>query len=168
MISLGCENLDVRIAGIKVVSGLQLELATGEFWGLLGPNGIGKTTLLKCLAGLTAPASGRVLLESGDIAELPRKLLARHMGMLQQHTVYVFDSSVMQTALTGRHPHRTERALKICIKPALPCTLWISMDLQIVVSPGCRVAKPGGLHLQHYLSRNRISCCWMNPLTTWT
>ena len=105
MISLGCENLDVRIAGIKVVSDLQLELATGEFWGLLGPNGIGKTTLLKCLAGLTAPASGRVLLESGDIAELPRKLLARHMGMLQQHTVYVFDSSAMQTALTGRHPH---------------------------------------------------------------
>jgi iron complex transport system ATP-binding protein len=36
---------------------------------------------------------------------MPRKLLARHIGMLQQHTVYVFDSSVLQTALTGRHPH---------------------------------------------------------------
>jgi len=105
MTILGCENLDVQIAGIKVVNGLQLELAPGEFWGLLGPNGIGKTTLLKCLAGLTSPASGRVQLESRDIAALPRKLVARHIGMLQQHTVYVFDSSVMQTVLTGRHPH---------------------------------------------------------------
>ena len=105
MTILGCENLDVQIAGIKVVNDLELELAPGEFWGLLGPNGIGKTTLLKCLAGLTSPASGRVELESRDIAALPRKLVARHIGMLQQHTVYVFDSSVMQTVLTGRHPH---------------------------------------------------------------
>jgi iron complex transport system ATP-binding protein len=88
-----------------VVRDLKLAIRPGEFWGLLGPNGIGKTTLLKCLAGLHRPTGGSVLLESRDIDELPRKLLARHIGMLQQHTVYVFDSSVLQTALTGRHPH---------------------------------------------------------------
>ena len=49
---LGCKDLHVRIAGIRVVEGLNLEVRPGEFWGLLGPNGIGKTTLLKCLAGL--------------------------------------------------------------------------------------------------------------------
>jgi iron complex transport system ATP-binding protein len=97
--------MDVRIAGIRVADGLDLAVRPGEFWALLGPNGIGKTTLLKCLAGLDEPATGKVLLESRDISALPRKLLARHIGMLQQHTVYVFDSSVMQTVLTGRHPH---------------------------------------------------------------
>jgi iron complex transport system ATP-binding protein len=102
---LSCENLGVRIAGIEVVNELGLNIQRGEFWGLLGPNGIGKTTLLKCLAGLDEPTAGRVLLESKNIDGLPRKLLARHIGMLQQHTVYVFDSSVMQTVLTGRHPH---------------------------------------------------------------
>lgn len=102
---LSCKQVDVRIAGIEVVSGLDMEIQPGQFWGLLGPNGIGKTTLLKCLAGLDHPAAGRVMLESRDLNELPRKLLARHIGMLQQHTVYVFDSSVLQTALTGRHPH---------------------------------------------------------------
>lgn len=102
---LSCKNLDVRIASIQVVNGLDLDIQRGEFWGLLGPNGIGKTTLLKCLAGLDEPAAGQVQLESRDIDVLPRKLLARHIGMLQQHTVYVFDSSVMQTVLTGRHPH---------------------------------------------------------------
>ncbi len=105
MSMLSCSHVDVRIAGIQVVNGLELEIQAGQFWGLLGPNGIGKTTLLKCLAGLDQPAGGRILLESRDIEQLPRKLLARHIGMLQQHTVYVFDSSVLQTALTGRHPH---------------------------------------------------------------
>jgi iron complex transport system ATP-binding protein len=102
---LSCKQVDVRIAGIQVVNGLDLEILPGQFWGLLGPNGIGKTTLLKCLAGLDQAASGQILLESRDISQLPRKLLARHIGMLQQHTVYVFDSNVLQTALTGRHPH---------------------------------------------------------------
>jgi iron complex transport system ATP-binding protein len=105
MSMLNCEGLDLRIADIRVVDDLKLLVRPGEFWGLLGPNGIGKTTLLKCLAGLVEPAAGRVLLESRPILELPRKLLARHLGMLQQHTVYVFDASVMQTALTGRHPY---------------------------------------------------------------
>jgi iron complex transport system ATP-binding protein len=102
---LTCSQLDLGIAGIRVVNRLDLEIQPGQFWGLLGPNGIGKTTLLKCLAGLDQPTAGRILLESRDISELPRKLLARHIGMLQQHTVYVFDSSVLQTVLTGRHPH---------------------------------------------------------------
>ena len=100
-----CKDLEVHIGGICVARGLSLDIEPGQFWGLLGPNGIGKTTLLKCLAGLQRQAGGRVLLESREIDELPRKLLARHIGMLQQHTVYVFDSSVMQTVLTGRHPH---------------------------------------------------------------
>ena len=105
MSTLACRDLDVQIAGIRVVNQLDLEIRPGHFWGLLGPNGIGKTPLLKCLAGLDDPMSGSVLLESKNISALPRKLLARHVGMLQQHTVYVFDSSVMQTVLTGRHPH---------------------------------------------------------------
>ena len=105
MKTLSCTRLDVTIGAVEVARQLELEVRPGEFWGLLGPNGIGKTTLLNCLAGLNAPGGGSVRLEGQDISALPRKLVARHIGMLQQHTVYVFDSSVEQTALTGRHPH---------------------------------------------------------------
>ena len=105
MTNLVCQSLDVSIAGQAVCNNLDLELAAGQFWGLLGPNGIGKTTLLKCMAGLTVPDSGTVLLENQAIDELPRRVIARLLGMLQQHTVYVFDASVQETALTGRHPH---------------------------------------------------------------
>lgn len=105
MTSLICQSLDVSIAGKSICGKLDLELGPGQFWGLLGPNGIGKTTLLKCMAGLTAPDSGLVLLENQVIDKLPRRLVARLLGMLQQHTVYVFDASVLETAMTGRHPH---------------------------------------------------------------
>jgi iron complex transport system ATP-binding protein len=57
------------------------------------------------MAGLSEPDKGNILLESRPIAELPRRRIARLLGMLQQHTVYVFDASVLETALTGRHPH---------------------------------------------------------------
>jgi len=105
MTSLACQSLDVSIAGKKICSKLELALEPGQLWGLLGPNGIGKTTLLKCMAGLSAPDGGSVLLENQAIDKLPRRLIARLMGMLQQHTVYVFDASVLETAMTGRHPH---------------------------------------------------------------
>jgi len=105
MTSLVCQSLDVSIAGQAVCNDLDLELAAGQFWGLLGPNGIGKTTLLKCMAGLTLPDAGTVLLQNQAIEKLPRRVIARLLGMLQQHTVYVFDASVLETALTGRHPH---------------------------------------------------------------
>ena len=105
MTTLACQSIDVSIAGKSICNKLDLELAPGQLWGLLGPNGIGKTTLLKCMAGLTQPDSGEVLLENQAIDNLPRRTIARLLGMLQQHTVYVFDAGVLETAMTGRHPH---------------------------------------------------------------
>ncbi len=105
MTSLACQDLDVSIGGKAICAGLNLELKPGQSWGLLGPNGIGKTTLLKCMAGLTSPDKGRVLLANQPIDKLPRRAIARSLGMLQQHTVYIFDASVLETAMTGRHPH---------------------------------------------------------------
>jgi iron complex transport system ATP-binding protein len=105
MTSLVCQTVDVSIGGKQICSKLDFELLPGQFWGLLGPNGIGKTTLLKCMAGLSPPDSGSVLLENQAMDKLPRRVIARLLGMLQQHTVYIFDASVLETAMTGRHPH---------------------------------------------------------------
>jgi len=105
MTALSCQALDVSIAGIRVANALDLELAPGELWGLLGPNGVGKTTLLKCLAGLTPADRGAIRIGENPLAGMTRREVAQRLGMLQQHTVYLFDSSALQIALTGRHPH---------------------------------------------------------------
>lgn len=102
---LSCKAVNLSIAGKAVCNALDLQIAPGQLWALMGPNGIGKTTLLKCLAGLLEPDAGSVLLDDIPIGKAPRRTVARALGMLQQHTVYVFDASVLETALTGRHPH---------------------------------------------------------------
>ncbi len=105
MNDLHCRQLDVSIAGVQVVRKLDIQIEPGSFVALLGSNGAGKTTLLNCLAGLRPPDHGTVQLGDQNVHTMPRRMVARKLGMLQQHTAYVFDSSVMQTVLTGRHPH---------------------------------------------------------------
>ena len=102
---LRCQELTVTIGDLCVVQALTMTFRPGEFWGILGANGAGKTTLLRHLAGLAAPATGTITLGGQPLEAWPRRPLARTLGMLQQHTSYVFDATVLQVALTGRHPH---------------------------------------------------------------
>lgn len=102
---LECTNLCVSIGAVEVVDGLALELRAGQSLGVLGPNGIGKTTLLLTLAGVRAPDSGTVRLDGVDIAMMPRRAAAQRLGMLTQNTRFAFDATCLEVALSGRHPH---------------------------------------------------------------
>ncbi len=57
--------------GVRAVDDLDLQVADGEFFALLGPSGCGKTTLLRTIAGLETPTSGRVAIGDRDVTELP-------------------------------------------------------------------------------------------------
>ncbi len=61
-------DLHVSYGGIKAVKGISLEVHKGELVTLIGANGAGKTTTLKAIAGLLAPASGRIVYQGQDIA----------------------------------------------------------------------------------------------------
>lgn len=99
------EDLDVRIGTVNVVRDLNLAIGRGEFWGLLGPNGVGKTTLLKAFAGVFEPERGGIRLDGQHLNQRRRRDIARRLGMLPQHTRYAFDATCLETALVGRHPH---------------------------------------------------------------
>ena len=85
MATLRTRELTKSYGGRTVVKGVNLELASGEIIGLLGPNGAGKTTTFSMMVGLTAPDSGRVLLDGADVTDDPMYIRARKgIGYLPQ------------------------------------------------------------------------------------
>jgi lipopolysaccharide export system ATP-binding protein len=85
MATLRTEALTKSYGGRTVVRGVSVEVHSGEVVGLLGPNGAGKTTTFYMTVGLTAPDSGRVLLDEIDVTDDPMYLRARKgIGYLPQ------------------------------------------------------------------------------------
>jgi len=72
---------------------------------LLGPNGVGKTTLLSTLAGIRSADQGTIRLNDQPMDRMTRKAIAKKLGMLTQNTRFAFDADCLETALSGRHPH---------------------------------------------------------------
>src|ERR671935_3118790 len=85
MATLRTEDLTKSYSGRTVVKGVSIEVTSGEVVGLLGPNGAGKTTTFSMVVGLTAPDSGRVLLDGSDLTDYPMYIRARKgIGYLPQ------------------------------------------------------------------------------------
>ena len=102
---LECRGLSVSIGGQRIVDALDLAVGAGQSIGILGPNGVGKTTLLLALAGVRPHDSGNIALNGDDMTRLSRREIARELGMLTQNTRFAFDADALEVALSGRHPH---------------------------------------------------------------
>jgi lipopolysaccharide export system ATP-binding protein len=100
MATLSTKALTKTYSGRTVVKGVELEIASGEVVGLLGPNGAGKTTTFSMVVGLTAPDSGRVLLNGADITDDPMYIRARKgIGYLPQEASIFRGLSVEQNII---------------------------------------------------------------------
>ena len=99
------DNLFLSVAGKKICSDLNFSAASGEIWGVLGGNGVGKTSLLNVIAGLQDPDSGQVEVAGELLQNWKRKALARKLGVLFQDSVDTFPTSVFETAMMGRYPY---------------------------------------------------------------
>ena len=89
---------------LPVLSGLNLELARGRCYGVLGPNGSGKTTLLDLLCGLLTPDSGRITLAGRALSSWHRGELARKVALVPQEFTVRFGFTVREVVEMGRHP----------------------------------------------------------------
>ncbi len=85
-----------------VLKDVSVTLRPGRMIGLVGPNGCGKTTLLKLLQGLYRPEEGRVLLDNADIRQLGRADLARWVGYVPQDA-RLFDGTIRDN-IAARDP----------------------------------------------------------------
>ncbi len=102
---LVARDLIIDIPGRADGAALSLSIDSGECWGILGPNGAGKTTLLMTLAGLRKPRAGVIELQGRPLTTLNRANIARGIGVVFQQHHDGFPSTVMETALMGRHPY---------------------------------------------------------------
>jgi iron complex transport system ATP-binding protein len=84
---------------------VDLSVPRGSLTGLLGPNGCGKTTLLKLLSGVLHPERGTVAFDGRTLRHVPRRQLARHIAVVPQETHPAFDYTALEMVLMGRHPH---------------------------------------------------------------
>ena len=102
---LAAHQLSVDIGGRSVVRAFDLTIESGQRLAILGRNGAGKSTLLATLAGLREPSAGRIELGGRPNAALTPREAALRRAWLGQAPADPFGSTVLETALTGRHPH---------------------------------------------------------------
>jgi branched-chain amino acid transport system ATP-binding protein len=99
---LNVEAVTVRFGGLVAVNDVSLSIQDGEVFGIIGPNGAGKTTLFNILTGLTQPTSGRILLSTQDITQLPSwRRVRKGMARTFQNLRLFAEMTVFQTVLIG-------------------------------------------------------------------
>jgi iron complex transport system ATP-binding protein len=102
---LVADKLDIGYRRKRIGQGIDLDIREGEVLCLLGPNGGGKTTLMKTLLGLLPALGGKVTLEGEDIGQFSRARLARIVGYVPQAGTAFFPFTVLDVVLMGRVAH---------------------------------------------------------------
>ncbi len=86
------QNISVKVERSRILS-------------IVGPNGTGKTTFLKCITGILKAKRGTVLIESRHARRMTHKQLATYIGYVPQSIPVRFPANVFETILAGRRPH---------------------------------------------------------------
>jgi iron complex transport system ATP-binding protein len=104
--SLRLAGIAVDIAGLRIVSDIDLVVPDGAFVGLLGPNGSGKSTILKTIYRACRPTAGQVLLDGGNLLSMTAKEAACRIAVVAQEFTVEFDFTVLEMVMIGRTPHK--------------------------------------------------------------
>lgn len=101
---LQVRDVDFSYNSMPVLSDVAFQVAAGELLAILGPNGVGKTTLLKCMNAIHAPSGGAVYVDERNVLDLAPREIARDVAYVAQRSetarLTVFDAVLM-----GRKPH---------------------------------------------------------------
>jgi iron complex transport system ATP-binding protein len=105
MTAITVSGLDLRYGKKQILRNVSFSVEEGEFFLVIGPNGSGKTSLLKAIAGLATPAAGAIEVLGKCQTEWSRKEFARRVALVSQHVPDDFPFRVAETVLMGRSPH---------------------------------------------------------------
>jgi iron complex transport system ATP-binding protein len=103
---LSVEGLSKRYGEQVVLQDIQFEVGRGVFLSILGPNGCGKSTLIRLLAGIERPDTGQVRLEGKPVLAYRRKELARKVAVVRQEGLPPLPFSVQEVVMMGRFAYQ--------------------------------------------------------------
>jgi len=111
-VAISCVGVERSFGGLRALKGVDLKVSRGEIFGLVGPNGSGKTTMVNVMTGFYPPNQGRVLLWGRDITGMAPAAIAR-LGVARtfQNLALFKGLSVLDNILLGRHVHMRPSAL---------------------------------------------------------
>jgi len=103
---LECKSVERRFGGIVALNGIDMHIQRGEIFGLVGPNGCGKTTLTNVVTGFFPPQRGSVLLGGRDVTGMaPHRVAKLGIARTFQNIALFNGLSVLDNILLGRHIH---------------------------------------------------------------
>ncbi len=92
-------------ASSQVLDDISLEMGGAQVISILGPNGVGKSTLIHCINKILDPSEGTVFVDGKEVSEYSLKEMARKIGYVPYSSSDTFPLTVVDTVLLGRHPH---------------------------------------------------------------
>ena len=102
---LTCQDIYFGIGDKKILKGVSLKLEGNQFHTILGPNGSGKTSLLKLLYRQEKPNQGLICLDGKPLDQMSVKETAKQMAVITQFNQLQFDCTVEEIVMLGRTPH---------------------------------------------------------------
>lgn len=98
---LNVEHLDFYFGKRQILKDVSFEAQSGELLSILGPNGVGKSTLFRCILNLLTPKAGTVTLDGKNVRQMTAQELARHIAYIPQFHSPAFNYSVLEMVLMG-------------------------------------------------------------------
>ena len=106
------DNLSFSYPGVDVLRDIVFDMNKAELVGILGPNGVGKSTLIHCMDRILEPTKGAILVDDVSVKNIHLRDLAKIMGYVPCVSSDAFPMTVLDTILVGRHPHNDWRLKK--------------------------------------------------------
>lgn len=100
------EHLSYSFGKQPILNDISLHVAQGSFTALLGPNGCGKTTLLRCIGGLLKPQSGTIILQGKELRDYNPRQLAQQLSFVRQQASTDFEFTAFDLVMMGRNPYQ--------------------------------------------------------------
>lgn len=100
------QHITVRFGKREILNDISADIAGGRITAVMGPNGCGKTTLLRCIGGLLEPTAGQVLINGQRVQDFSARALAQKVAFVRQQTQTDFEFSAFETVLMGRNPYQ--------------------------------------------------------------